>query len=478
MSHNRESSVGWITLLTGKNLFYSFLLTLGIFLDGINTYITTTMLPSIVKDIGGMNLYAWNMTLFILFAIVSSCCTGIILKKTGPRIAHTFAGSIFFAGSLIATFAHNMETLIVARAIQGIGAGMILALCYSMITLFFSERLWSLVMALLSGVYGIATFFGPAIGGIFAEMGSWRIGFASMLPVIFIYIILMYAAMPRRKETALSKDSLPFMQLLLMAGAILSISISSLSSILYWNILGVLISFFFLFVFCKYENRASSETKLFPHGSCERSTPLSAVFLTMALFLVCVSCEIFFPYYLQNLYNQSPLNAGYITAVISLGWVLSEIVSSLWTEENRIVKTIRYSPILLIVGMLILTFTLPSVSSNKFIMLNVICFSLFLIGAGIGTSWPHISAFVLQMTYKSDKEKAGPALATVQMFALAFGSALAGTITNAAGINRYSGVEGTALSALYMLITFSLIAVLALLSAWRLANFRENNRPG
>lgn len=87
----------WGDLLSGKNLAGSIALAGGVALHAINIYIATTVLPSVVKDIGGLDLYAWNTTLFVVASILGSALTAKLLATAGSRGAYAIAAVLFMA---------------------------------------------------------------------------------------------------------------------------------------------------------------------------------------------------------------------------------------------------------------------------------------------------------------------------------------------------------------------------------------------
>eukprot|EP01030_Chromulinospumella_sphaerica_P018133 gene18133-17985_t len=162
----------------------------GVVLHAINVYIATTILPSVVRDIGGIDYYAWNTTLFVTASILGSALSARLLVGLGARGAYTLATLVFAAGALICAFAPSMPVMLAGRLIQGLGGGFLFALSYAMIRLVFHETLWPRAMALVSGMWGVATLIGPAVGGVFAELGVWRAAFWSLIPVAGLFALL------------------------------------------------------------------------------------------------------------------------------------------------------------------------------------------------------------------------------------------------------------------------------------------------
>jgi len=211
----------------------------GVALHAINVYIATTILPSVVTDIGGLDYYAWNTTLFVAASILGSALSAKLLRRSGPRGAYVMSAAVFAVGTAICGLAPSMPVMLAGRFVQGLGGGFLLALSYAMIRLVFAEALWSRAMALVSGMWGVATLVGPAIGGIFAEFGIWRAAFWSLVPIALLFGVLAATVLPGRSgETAAAP--LPFSQLFLLIAAVLVVSVGSVSPDIGRNFAGVI----------------------------------------------------------------------------------------------------------------------------------------------------------------------------------------------------------------------------------------------
>ena len=454
----------WGELLLGENATRSIALSGGIALYATNTYIATTILPSVVAEIGGLELYAWSTTLYVVASILGSALTSKLLQSTGPRLAYTIATLVFMVGVLICALAPSMPVMLVGRLIQGLGGGILLALCYSMIQLVFEERLWPRAMALVSGMWGVATLVGPAVGGVFAEMDVWRLAFGSMVPISLAYIVLTHRALPPRDEAPVTPSRLPVTQLVLLAAAVLAVCSGSVSSLPIWNLLGIAACAVLVFVLVRHESSAT--VRLLPKDAFKFNTPLCALYATTCLLVIGMSSEIFMPYFLQHLHGQSPLAAGYMTALMAAGWTVAEILSSGWTGRNT-QRAILAGPLFIIVGLVMLAITTPMASLGEWTQLAPICLGLFLVGFGIGLGWPHLLTRILQVASERDKDTAAASITTLQLFAMAMGAALAGVIANMAGINDTTGNAGISNAAQWLFGLFVLAPVLALVMARR-----------
>lgn len=468
---SQQKTAGWGALFSGANGIRSLTLVGGVALHAINVHIATTILPTVVMDIGGIDYYAWNTTLFVAASILGSMLAPRLLGMVGPRFSYLIAAIIFAAGTLICSLAPSMPIMLVGRSVQGLGGGFMLALSYSMIRLVFEEALWPRAIALISGMWGVATLVGPAIGGIFAEYGIWRAAFWSLAPVIAIFAVLAMVILPKTTGMSDKRATVPWAQLILLTVAVLAVSAGSLSPLLIWNGAGLAVCAVLLVALVRIEK--SSAHKVLPSDAFNMKR-LAPLYLTMATLSIAVTCgEIFIPLFFQVLHNQSPLIAGYLAALMGAGWTLGSIASSgfVGPRANRFILA---APMLGLAGMLALAFLVPGGSDGTWVDLAPICISLLLIGFGVGLAWPHLLMRVLTNTPRAELGLASASITTVQLFTTALGAALAGMVANLAGLSNPGGVIGTSNAAHWLFIGFTLMPVIALITARQSVRLKPN----
>ena len=472
MSQNEtHAEASWKILLSGRNGLLALTLTLGVTLQAINIYLSTTILPTVVEDIGGLSLYAWNTTLFIIASIIGAAISSRLLQQ-GVHFAYILSTVLLFLGCLIAAAAPNMPTMLVGRFLQGAGGGMFLALGYAMVSIVFAEVLWPRAFALISGMWGVATLIGPAVGGIFAEYGIWRAAFASMLPVLLVYIVLVLKILPA--SSALEDEEqvgVPLLQLIFLTISVLAISIASTANVLITQLVCLAASLMFFIFLIAQEKRA--EHRLFPTDALNPSSTLFAIFLTIFLLLISVSGEIFLPYFLQSLHSQTPLLAGYVASMIAVGWAIAEMYCARFSDVGA-TRVIRYGPYAVLIGLAVLLYVVPETSTEVVKSASVISAALLLIGFGIGSAWPHLMTQIFLSTPGEEQKLAASSMTTVMMFASAVGSALAGMIANARGFNTSTELPVVSDTAFWMFTIFTLVSVVTLFSA----NSIVKRKPG
>lgn len=305
---------------------------------------------------------------------------------------------------------------------------------------------------------------GPAIGGVFAEIDAWRAAFWSLVPLVALFAAMAFAMLPERHADGAESSALPLVQLVLLTAAVLVLSAGSVAPDLRWNAAGVVGSLVLVGLLIAAEANASA--RLLPKGALQVTAPLGALFATIAFLVIGMQPEIFVPYFLQALHGQSPLIAGYLAALMAVGWTVASMLSSGWNAARR---TIIAGPILLLLGLATLAGFLPIAGTGDWTVLAPACAGLLLVGFGIGVGWPHLVTRVFQTAPAAERNLAAGAITTVQLFATALGAAAAGMVANFAGLTESGGGAGAASAAFWLFAVFALAPALCILTARRAA---------
>lgn len=455
----------WRDLFSGKNAAISIALSFGVVIHAVNILMATTILPSVVADIGGLNLYAWNTTLFVAASIIGSVLSAPAACRIRCPYRLPYIGGGLFRRQPGLCTGSWMEIMLLGRTIQGFGGGVMFALSYAMINLVYVPALWPRAMALISGMWGVATLVGPAVGGIFAQLNAWRFAFGVMLPLMVIYGLFLLTIMPKKQKDDGTRPCLPLIQLTLLTAAVLVVSARSLSPDVFLNVGGVVVSLLLLIVLALIEQR--SRIRLLPENTFRRGSHHAALYITISLLAIGMTCEVFVPYFLQRLHGQSPLASGYMSALMALGWTVSEIISAGW-KGAKMRASILLGPVFVLAGLVLLALTLSVPSAGTWGIMSPILLGLSLVGFGIGFGWPHLLTRILQVAAPADKEIAAASITTVQLFATALGAALAGMIVNVNGFNDGT-LTGVMSSAYWLMMLLAIAPLIAIFTARRCA---------
>ena len=156
-----------------------------------------TILPVIKDDLGGLRLYGWVTSAFFLGTLVGIVVAGSESDRRGPGAPYVLGILLFATGLLIGGLAPSMLILVLARALQGIGAGAVPATAYAAIGRSYPEALRPRVFAVLSTAWVVPGLIGPALSALVATHFSWRYVFLGLLPLVLIASGLALPALRR-----------------------------------------------------------------------------------------------------------------------------------------------------------------------------------------------------------------------------------------------------------------------------------------
>jgi len=156
-----------------------------------------TIMPVVARDLGGLSLYGWVFSAFMLGSVIGIVTAGRQADRSGP--ARPFLGglALFCAGLAIAGSAPTMLVLVGGRALQGIGAGAVPAVAYVAIGRSLPENLRARMMAVLSTAWVLPGMVGPAIAAAVASFFGWRVVFLGLIPLVLITGALALPALVR-----------------------------------------------------------------------------------------------------------------------------------------------------------------------------------------------------------------------------------------------------------------------------------------
>lgn len=455
------STIGsWRALLGAKYLGTSVVLAGGVALYATNEFLTSSLLPNTVAEIGGSRLYAWVTTLYLVGSVVAATLVSTMLVRVGARASYLTGLALFGIASLVCGSAPTMGVLIAGRALQGVAGGLLAGLGYAVINTALPRLLWTRAAALVSAMWGVATVVGPATGGLFAQFGLWRWAFVAMAILTALVAILVPIALAAgRVDPGGAPPKIPVWSLLLLGAAALAVSVAQLPRNLAATIgllaaAAVLVG---LFLIVDWRARATVlPPSVFGPG------PLKWLYLTMAVMMVGAMVTTYVPLFGQRLAHLTPLTAGFLGAALALGWTVSEIVSASLDNPRTIARVIAGAPVVMAAGLALGAATQRDNASIGIVALWAL--ALLVAGIGIGSAWPHLS--VRAMDSVNDPAEGGVAAAainTVQVISAAFGAGVAGIVVNTAE----NGDAGDVVAASWLFTVFAVLGALGVIASYR-----------
>jgi EmrB/QacA subfamily drug resistance transporter len=301
-------------------------------------------MPTVVADLGGLHLYSWVYSIYLLSRAVSLPIFGKLADILSAKTLYLAAIALFVLGSLAAGFAEGMEFLIACRALQGIGAGGSFALVYVVLTDISSPETRAKTLSLGSFIWGLASVLGPSMGAFIVAQFSWRwiffinvpLGALSLAGVAFCLVETRAkkkgATIDYAGALSLSIAILGLLTMFLVGGQIhdwASMHVAALGLITviagYW--------------FCRIEKQASDPILPLDFFMVRGfSTGNGAVFLSSFTIFALFA---YAPLFVQSALGKSAMEVGTTVLALSLGWsigslLLGQIVDRIGTRNASI----------------------------------------------------------------------------------------------------------------------------------------------
>ncbi|BDE13913.1 MULTISPECIES: MFS transporter [Mycobacterium] len=458
MTQTARATGSWRDLL-GHHLGTCTVLAGGVAMYATNEFLTVSLLPSAIAEIGGSRLYAWVVTLYLVGSVAAATTVNATLRQFGARVSFLLGLSVFGVASLVCAVAPTMQVLIAGRTLQGVAGGLLAGLGYALINAELPRELWTRGSALVSAMWGVATVVGPAIGGVFAQYGLWRWAFGTMTVLSVLMAALVTAVLGAERAVAAGEHStrqVPVWSLLVIGAAALAVSVAQLprnaAAIAGLVFLGLLLVAAFIAV----DRR--KQAKVLP-PSVFGSGPLKWIYLTMAMLMMAVMVDTYVPLFGQRLGHLSPVGAGFLGASLAVGWTVSEVVSASLHNRRVIGYVVLVAPLLMGTGLAVGALTQSADASPSLVGLWAL--ALVIAGIGIGMAWPHMSVRAMEsVDDPAESSAAAAAINTVQLISGAFGAGIAGVVVNTA--------PGDAvIQARWLYAVFTVLAAVGVLAAYR-----------
>ncbi|MEN0136047.1 MAG: MFS transporter, partial [Rhodococcus sp. (in: high G+C Gram-positive bacteria)] len=385
----------------------------------------------------------------------------------GALGAYLFALAPFFVGTMICAISPSMEVLLVGRAVQGLGGGLLAGLSYAVLREALPEHLWARATALVSAMWGVGTLAGPAIGGLFAQLGQWRLAFVALAVVAAAIAVIAPRALPRT-ERVRGGEPVPATSLALLTLATIAISVAGILGNRAHMLILIAVGVMFVVLFLVWERR--SPRGVLPRSTYRRASSLKWIYLTIAVLASGTVSEAFTPLFGQRLAGLAPFAAGFLGAMMSVGWSVTMIFSSGISRPRAKTVAMLTGPLVLATGLL-LTAALWRDDAELAVVI-LWAGTLAAAGAGIGLAFPHLMVAAMQSTDDPQEgAKAAAGLNTVELIAMAVGSAVAGVLVNL-------GAPSALTSARLLFLGLGVLAALGVFTAYRATRQADRESAG
>jgi len=302
---------------------------LAVFLGALDALIIGAAMPTIIADLGGLELYSWVFSAYMLTRTIALPLFGKLADLYSSKKLFVFAVGTFLMGSLLAGMVDSMPQLVFLRALQGIGAGGNFALAYIVVSEVSSPEERGRMMGLISFVWGVSSVLGPIMGGFIVTYLTWPWVFYINLPVgaLAVFFILRYFQESRQKKSGATVDYLGAFALTTSILALLFAFLLLGEAHVWYSpdlIALVVLSASAGGLFCYAEKRASEPILPLHFLRTPGFTlPNGAAFCSsFAIF----SLLAFLPLFIQGTLGRTAAELGLVMVPLSLGWSAGALV--------------------------------------------------------------------------------------------------------------------------------------------------------
>ncbi|MDN3293105.1 MFS transporter [Streptomyces ficellus] len=316
-------------------------LMLGMALAALDGTIVSTAVPQIVGDLGGLSVFSWLFSGYLLAVTVTLPVYGKLSDTFGRKPVLIAGIILFLIGSLLCAAAWNMASLIAFRIVQGLGGGALQGTVQTIAADLYPLKERPRIQARLSTVWATSSVAGPALGGLLAGYADWRWIFLINLPVgaVALWLIARHLVEPApRPSRAATRVDWPGALAVFATGTLLLTALVQGGVAWPWlsaPSLALFTGAALLTALTVVIERRAAEPVI--PGWVWRRRTIAAVNLSLgALGLLMVAPTVFLPTYAQTVLGLGPIAAGFVLSAMTLSWPVSAAFS------NRLYRRIGF----------------------------------------------------------------------------------------------------------------------------------------
>lgn len=358
-------------------------LLLSILMASMDNTIVATAMGTIVGELGGLDQFVWVTSAYMVAEMAGMPIFGKLSDMYGRKRFFLFGIIVFMIGSALCGTAGSIAELSIYRAIQGVGAGALVPITFTVLMDAVSPENRGKLMGLFGAVFGMSSIFGPLLGAFITDYWSWEWIFYINLPIGIASLFLV--AKFYKESLSRTKQKIDWLGAVTLVGAIVCLIFSlELGGKIYaWDslpIIGLLAGFAVLGILFLYAEKRASEP-IISFAMFKVRLFASSTLIALLSGAAFIGASVYLPIFIQGVLGGSATNSGLMLLPMMLGTVvtatLGGIVMARLSYRTILVSTLA----LLVLGLGMLT-TISAESSRLAITVYMI-----IVGLGIGASF-------------------------------------------------------------------------------------------
>lgn len=315
-------------------------------LVAIDSTILATAVPAIVRDLGGFSQFPWLFSVYLLAQAVTVPIYAKVADTIGRKPVMLIGIGLFLGGSLLCGLAWGMTSLIVFRAIQGLGAGAVQPIGMTIVGDIYSLPERAKVQGYLASVWAVCAVVGPTLGGVFSDYVSWRWIFFVNLPLGLVAIVALWRSFDERVVRRPHRIDYTGAVLLAAGGVLLLLGLLEGGVRWTWSS-GTSLGLFaaaalVLGLFVVVERRAAEP--VLPGWVLRHRVVRAAVLTSFVVGVLILGLSSYVPLYAQQVLGHGAVASGLALAALTLGWPLSA------SNSGRLYLSVGFRATMLIGG--------------------------------------------------------------------------------------------------------------------------------
>ncbi|MBU3158413.1 MFS transporter [Clostridium frigoris] len=426
--------------MKSKNRGIVIALMVAMFLAAVEGTVVTTAIPTIVKDLNGFELISWVFSAYLLTSAISTPIYGKLSDLYGRKNILSIGITIFIVGSCLCGISESMYQLIAYRAVQGLGAGAIFTVTYTIVGDIFTAKESTKVQGWISTVWGIASLAGPFLGGFLIENISWNWIFFINVPFGIISIVLLQKNLSETVER--KKHKIDYVGTLLFSLAIITFLLGSLTGSKINTLISIVVTIVLLILFYYVEKKA--QEPIIPFDIFTKTSNIVNAISFLASGIL-IGADVYMPLYMQNVLGFGPTISGISMAPMSIAWLLSSFVLTKAIPKYGKKMVIGIANLILLISCLFL-----STLSIESPLLLVVIYG-FIMGFGFGGAFTTLTIVVQESVGYNKRGAATAVNALVRTLGQTIAVSIFGIILNGCIVKYFNniGISGIQPNNLY-----------------------------